>query len=74
MMHPISALALLPQHDKALLHELSHIYMKIVEIHMGVLYLNYPVIVGNMHPENKKDFLDCISKSTKGKINKELFE
>lgn len=72
-MHPISALSLLPQHDAVLLRELSILYTKILEHSLGILYLNYPDVVDKMHPENKKDFLDCMAKGTKGEVVEILF-
>lgn len=72
-MHPTSALSLLPQYDEASLQELATLYIRTIEANLGIFYLNYPSVVDTMHPENKKDFLDCISKSTKGEIIKVLF-
>ena len=73
VMHPISALALLPQYEESLLKELSSLYVRTIENYLGVFYLNYPIVVDTMHPENKKDFLDCLSKSTKKEIVRTLF-
>nr|WP_326166345.1 hypothetical protein [uncultured Oscillibacter sp.] len=73
VMHPISALNLFPQYDLASLRELSTLYIRTIEADLGIFYLNYPSVIDKMHPENKKDFLDCISKSAKGEIIKALF-
>lgn len=73
VMHPTSALVSLPQYDEKLFEELADIYVRIVESFLGILYLNYPVVVDQMHPENKKDFLDCITKTTKSSIMKTLY-
>lgn len=73
VMHPTSALVLLPQYDKKLQQELATVYARVIENYLGILYLNYPVVVDQMHPENKKDFLDCISKKTKGKVISTLY-
>ncbi|HMM31773.1 MAG TPA: hypothetical protein PKB13_08345 [Clostridia bacterium] len=73
VMHPTSALALLPQYDVALLQDLATLYTRMIENSLGILYLNYPALVDSMHPENKKDFLDCLSKATKGEIVNILF-
>lgn len=73
VMYPTSALALLPQYNDSLLHELSDLYIRIVENYLGLLYINYPIVVGSMHPDNNKDFLDCMSKSTKSDVIKVLF-
>lgn len=73
VMHPTSALALLPQYDEALQEEISDIYVRTVESYLGLLYLNYPVVVDQMHPENKKDFLDCMTKTTKGIVINTLY-
>ncbi len=71
--HPISALSLLPQYDEDLLSECIDLYSKTVESFLGILYINYCICVDQMHPENKKDFLDCISKTTKGNVIESLF-
>ena len=73
VMHPISALALLPHYDESQLKELSSLFVKTIENFLGVYYFNYPIVVDTMHPENKKDFLDCLSKSTKKEIVHTLF-
>ncbi|NLL73819.1 MAG: hypothetical protein GX237_09870 [Clostridiales bacterium] len=66
--HSTSALNLLPQYNMDLSTEFVNLYIRIVENSLGILYINYPVIVDNMHPENKKDFLDSLSKTTKKEI------
>lgn len=73
VMHPIRSLALLPQYNESLHKELTNIYMRIVETCLGILYLNYPIVVDQMHPENKKDFLDCLTKTTKGTVINTLY-
>lgn len=73
IMHPISALSLLPEFDELQLNELSSIYVRTVENFMEVLYLNNPIVVDKMHPENKKDYLDCLSKGAKKEIIITLF-
>lgn len=72
-MHSTSALNLLPQYNMNLSVELVNIYIRIVENSLGILYINYPVTVDNMHPENKKDFLDSLSKITKKEIVRCLY-
>ncbi len=72
-MHSTSALNLLPQYNKGFSQELLTLFVKIIENCLGILYINYPSIIDNMHPENKKDFLDCISKTTKKTINEFLY-
>lgn len=72
-MHPTSALALLPQYNEVLQEELFHIYIRLAESFLGLLYLNFPAAVDKMHPENKKDFLDCLTKTTKGSVISELY-
>lgn len=71
--HTTSALNLLPQYNSELSKEFVNLYLRIVECSLGILYINYPVIVDKMHPENKKDFLDCLSKATKKKIVENLY-
>ena len=73
VMHPISALQFLPQYEEILLKELSVLYIRIIEGMLGVLYLNYPVVIDMMHPQNHEDFLACMAKSAKKEIIKELF-
>ncbi len=72
-LHSTSALNLLPQYDKVFSEEIITLYTRILEAILGVLYLNYPTIVDNMHPENKKDYLDCLSTTTKSQINTLLY-
>lgn len=72
-MRPISALTLLPQYNEALQEELYHIFIRLAESFLGVLYLNYPAVVDNMHPENKKDFLDCLTRTTKRSVISDLY-
>ena len=72
-LHSISALNLLPQYEKQQAHEAQKLFIRIVENFLVVLYLNYPETIDRMHPENKADFLDCISKLHKRKIIEELY-
>lgn len=72
-LHPISALNLLPQYNMDLSKELDDLYIRIIENSLGLLYFNFPDIIDNMHPENKKDFLDSLSKTTKRQINERLY-
>ena len=72
-MHSTSALNLLPQYNMDSSIELVNLYIRVVENSLGILYINYPVIVDNMHPENKKDFLDSLSKTTKKEIVESLY-
>lgn len=72
-LHSISALNLLPQYESKQAHEIQKLYIRIAENFLVVLYLNYPDIIDRMHPENKVDFLDCISKSHKRGIIEELY-
>lgn len=72
-LHSISALNLLPQYEKQQAHDAQKLYIRIAENFLVVLYLNYPEIIDRMHPDNKVDFLDCISKSHKRKIIEELY-
>lgn len=72
-MHSTSALNLLPQYNMDLSIELVNLYIRIVENSLGILYINYPATVDNMHPENKKDFLDSLSKTTKKEIVESLY-
>lgn len=71
--HSMSALNLLPQYQEEFSQEIFSIYLRIVENYLSILFVNYPVIIDIMHPENKKDFLDCLSQSSKAEINKVLF-
>lgn len=73
-MNPTSALSMLPQYDKTLQQEVSSIYVKTLENCLGILYLNFPVVVDRMHPDNKKDFLDCLAKTTKGNVINTLYD
>lgn len=73
VMQPISALAFLPQYDETSLQNLSQLYIRVSEAVLGIFYLNYPAIIDKMHPENKTDFFDCMSKGTKKEINEILF-
>lgn len=73
-LHSISALNLLLQHENQQSNEAQRLYIRITENFLIVLYLNYPEIIDKMHPDNKADFLGCISKSHKGEIIKELYE
>jgi hypothetical protein len=71
--HSTSALNLLPQYNETFSKELVTLFTRIVENSIGVLYINYPAVVDSMHPENKKDLLDCLSRATKKEINKSLY-
>lgn len=72
-LHPTGALSLLPQYNETLQNEVSCIYNRVVENYSGIFYLNYPEVIDQMHPENKKDFLDCLSKTTKSQVIKTLY-
>lgn len=63
----------LPRYDNRSSHEIVSLFTRFLENSMGILYAFYPDIVDKMHPENKKDFLDCLSKSTKETIIKYLY-
>jgi len=73
-MHSTSALNLLPQYNLDLSKDLVKLYTRVVENSLGILYINYPATVDMMHPENKKDFLDSLSKTTKKEIIKSLYD
>ena len=73
IMKPVSALSMLPQYNQVSHQEISSIYIRTVEQCLGVLYLNFPIVVDQMHPDNKKDFLDCLSKTTKGNVVNTLY-
>lgn len=73
VMNPISAVSLFPNFDPILQREFSDTYIKTIESFLSVFYLNYPEVIDRMHPENKKDFLDCISKKAKGGIIATLY-
>ena len=72
-MHSTSALNLLPQYNRELSKELVTLYIRIVENSLGILYINYPFTIDRMHPENKKDFLDSLSKTTKKEVIESLY-
>ncbi len=72
-MYPTSALSLLPQMNDTINQEVYDIFMRITESYLGILYYNYPNVIDVMHPENKKDFFDSLSKSTKKDINEALY-
>lgn len=74
VMHPTSALAMLPQYDEVMQNEVSSIYVRTLENCLGILYLNFPAVVDQMHPDNKKDFLDCLAKTTKGNVVNTLYD
>lgn len=74
VMKPTSALSMLPQYDKVSQQEVSSIYVRTIESCLGVLYLNFPAVVDQMHPDNKKDFLDCLAKTTKGDVVNTLYD
>lgn len=73
IMKPVSALSMLPQYNQVSHQEISSIYIRTIEQCLGVLYLNFPIVVDQMHPDNKKDFLDCLSKTTKGNVVNTLY-
>ena len=73
IMKPVSALSMLPQYNQVSHQEISSIYIRTVKQCLGVLYLNFPIVVDQMHPDNKKDFLDCLSKTTKGNVVNTLY-
>ena len=73
VMSPVSALMLLPQYEEHMLRDLSKLYVRTVENYLALFYFNYPDVVDNMHPENKKDFLDCMAKSDKCEVIVSLF-
>jgi len=70
----ISALNLLPKYDPKISDEVVTIFIRVIENSMGILYTQYPSVIDKMHPDNKKDFLDCLAKSTKEEINKYLYD
>lgn len=74
IMKPTSALSMLPQYDQTFQHEISSIYVRTIECYLEILYLNFPDIVDKMHPDNKKDFLDCLTKSTKKEVLATLYD
>ena len=74
MMHPLSALSLLPEYDKTLLDEFVNMYIGCVEQYLKILYLNYPYVLDRMHPYNKQDVLDTMAKKTKAEVVVELYE
>lgn len=71
--NPTSALSMLPQYDQTLQQEVSSIYVRTLENCLGILYLNFPEVVAQMHPDNEKDFLDCLTKTTKGNVVRTLY-
>lgn len=74
VMQPTSALSMLPQYDKVSQQEVSSIYVRTIDSCLGILYLNFPAVVDQMHPDNKKDFLDCLAKATKGDVVNTLYD
>ena len=72
-MQPTSALAVLPRYDEELQNEVSSIFIRTAESFLGLLYLNYPAVVEKMHPENRQDYLECMTKNTKGMVVSTLF-
>lgn len=74
VMHPLSALSLLPEYDEKFLAEFANIYIGCVEHYLEIFYLNYPMVLDNMHPYNKQDVLDAMSKKTKSEVIHELYE
>lgn len=74
VMKTTSALSMLPQYNKVLQQEVSCIYVRTIESCLGMLYLNFPATVDQMHPDNKKDFLDCLAKTTKGDVINTLYD
>lgn len=73
VMHSTSALSMLPQYDKTLQQKVSSIYVRTLENCLGILYLSFPDVVDNMHPDNRKDLLDCLTKTTKGNVVNTLY-
>lgn len=71
--HSTSALNLLPNYNSEMAKEFVTIYLRTVESILGILYFNYPSVVDKMHPENKADFLGCLSKSVKKEIAERLY-
>ena len=69
----LDSLKILPRHDVIFSKNLCRMYLRCIENMIIVLYLNYPDIVDGMHPENKKDVLDCLSKRTKSSVTAYLF-
>lgn len=74
VMNPMSALSMLPQYDQTLHQEVSSIFVRTLESCLGLLYLNFPAVVDQMHPENREDFLDCLAKRTKGIVVNTLYD
>ena len=74
VLKPISALSMLPQYDKTLQHEVSSIFTKTIECYLEMLYLNFPDVVDKMHPDNRKDFLDCLTRTTKKEVVATLYD
>lgn len=70
---PISALSLLPRYTEEQIQECVKLYTGITEKFLEVLFINYRANVDKMHPENKKDLFDCLSRTTKKLVNNELF-
>ena len=69
----MSAMNHLPKYDIQISNEVASLYIKILENSLGVLCAQYPSAIDKMHPDNKKDFLDCLSKSAKKEINTYLY-
>ena len=74
VMKPTSALSMLPQYDEGLQKKVASLYIRTVEQCLGILYLNFPEVVDRMHPDNKKDFLDCLNKTTKQQVIATLYD
>lgn len=72
-MQPISSLGILPRYNISSLQSIAAIFARTIENFNCIFYLNYPMLVDKMHPENKKDFLDCMAKTSKAQINQLLF-
>lgn len=72
-LHSTSALNLLPQYDNSAAKGIVTIYLRTIENILGILYFNYPSVIDKMHPENKTDFLDCLSKAMKKEIVEHLY-
>lgn len=48
VMHPLSALSLLPEYDEKLLAEFANIYIGCVEHYLEIFYLNYPMVLDSV--------------------------
>ncbi len=73
-LNPTNALEYLPRYNPEILQEISTLFVRIVDTCSSILYLNFPKAVDKMHPDNKKDFLDSLTRTAKRNVVKTLFD